>query len=152
MSAPDERTEYESTVVPHPWWVAFGVIGFIIFAAIMLGVLYPLYLTAAPGPLHITTFSAPRLQIDPSRDLERVEKAQRTKLNRTEWRNGKGGTLTIPIGAAVKAVAARGADAFKPLPNAPKNASTARPQGATAPGGRRFNPGAGRPNPYLEGQ
>lgn len=138
-------TSYESQTPSRPWLIATGVVGFILFTAAAMGGLYLFYLPAAhKEQFEVTKFSPPRLQIDPSRDLREVDSSQRARLDRTRWLDASKTTLAIPIGAAMKAVAGRGQQAYAPLPNAPQTAPGGRPPGAMAPGGRRFNPGAGQ--------
>ncbi len=150
MTAHD-RPDYESQTPQRPWLIAAGVSGFILFTAIAMGALYLFYLPAARKEhFRLTEFAPPRLQIDPSRDLAEVDRRQRARLHRKEWLDAGRTKLAIPIGDAMKVVAARGSQAFAPLPNAPEAAAGGRPAGAMAPGGRRFNPGAGKSDPMRK--
>ena len=115
--------------------------------------LYLLFNAATPEqPFRVTTFAPPRLEIHPEAELRRVDENQRDKLERTEWRDRRAGVLTIPIGAAMKAVAARGDDAYSPLPAAAGLPAGDRPAGAEAPDDRRPNPGSGAADPLQEGR
>lgn len=146
------KPDYESPAIPYPRRVIAITGGFVIFAALVMTGLYFFYVPVAhEGPLHVTTFSEPRLQIDTVKELDNLETAQRREITVTRWLDRKAGVLAIPIDAAVKAVAARGQAAFDPLPNAPKSAQS-RPAGAVAPTDRRPNPGKGAPDPTQEGQ
>ena len=138
-------TSYKSQTPGHPWLIAGGVVGFLLFTVAAMGGLYLFYLPAAHKEhFKITQFSPPRLQIDPSRDLDQVDRQQRARLNETKWLDNGKTKLAIPIGAAMKVVEGLGPKAYAPLPNAPQGAAGGRPPGAMAPGGRRFNPGAGQ--------
>ena len=145
------HTSFESQTPHHPWLIAAGVGGFVLFTAVAMGALYLFYLPAAhKEQFKVTQFSPPRLQIDPSRELEQLDRRQRGRLNRREWLDSSKTRLAIPIGAAMKVVAALGQQAYAPLPNAPQSAPGGRPPGAMAPGGRRFNPGAGQADQMRE--
>lgn len=147
------KPDYESPGIPHPRRVIGVVGGFVLFAALAMTGLYFFYLPVArEEPLHVTTFSEPRLQIDTFKERRNLEAAQHRELTVTRWQDQKAGVLAIPIDAAMKAIAARGAAAFDPLPNAPPEGAEQRPAGAVAPADRRPNPGKGVPDPTEEGQ
>ncbi len=144
MSQHDAKLDYESLRLLHPWWIAGGVVGFVLFTVAAMGLLYLLYLSSTPAKsIQVTKFNQPRLQIDPAADWARVKRQQLARLDSTQLRDRKAGTLVIPLEAAMAAVAARGPQAFAPLPNAPSAAQSQRPSGAMAPSDRTFNPGAG---------
>lgn len=144
MNAKTEKQSYEPSATPHPWLIAGGVIGYVLFAAVAMGVLYLFLNAAAPErPFRVATFGQPRLQIDPAEDLRRLDEKQREKLNRIEWRDRKAGVLTIPIDAAMGVITARGPSAYDPLPAATALPSGKRPPGAMAPPQRQPNPGSG---------
>ena len=143
MSGEDHST-YEPQGPSYPLMIAAGVSGFILFTALAMAGLYLFYLPAARNqPFKVTEFAEPRLQIDPSKDLAEAEAKQSKRLDRTAWTGPDKTHLVIPIDAAMKAVAARGQNAYAPLPDAPRDVQGGRPPGAMAPNGRRFNPGAG---------
>lgn len=147
------KHEYESVAVRRPFLIAGGVVGFVVFAAAAMVALYLLFSAATPEqPFRVTTFAQPRLQITPEADLRRVDESQREKLERTEWRDRDAGVLAIPIEAAMAAIAARGENAYAPLPGAASLSAGNRPAGAEAPDDRRPNPGSGVADPLQEGR
>lgn len=145
MAELDARHDYESGEVGRPWIVALGVGATILVAAVCMVAIYFVYLPyAREKPIELTEFPAPRLQSAPRNDLAALEKAQIEKLHRTQWRKDEPGRAVIPIEAAMKAVAARGAQAFAPLPGLEDAAATAdRPADAHPPADRPSNPGGG---------
>lgn len=149
MTASEKKLEYEPAGVAYPGWIAMGVLATILATALIMVALYFFYLPAArEGPIELEAFGdGPRLQTDPAGDLAALVERQTDALAKTEWRDRDAGELVIPVEAAMKLVAARGREAFAPLPDAPQAASNPgeRPPGAMAPADRRANPGGGPP-------
>ena len=140
----EKHARYEPQAPGRPLLIAAGVCGFILFTAVAMGALYLFYMPfAQKQPFKVTAFAPPRLEIDPSSELDRTDEAEAARIRRSGWIDRDRTRLAIPIGSAMKLVAGRGREAFAPLPNAPQAASDGRPPGAAAPAGRRPNPGAG---------
>lgn len=148
MNEAGKAAQYESATLARPWFIAIGVIAVLAVTAICMVGVYLFYLPAARhGPIIVSRFVEPRLQVDPQEDLRKLEAKEKARLAAIRWRDRDSGTLTIPIEAAMAVVAARGNDAYAPLPNAPepRRASGGRPPAAHPPSDRPFNPGAGAP-------
>lgn len=148
MAKSDHTASYEPAGIERPWIIVSSVLGMLVLTLVAMGAIYLFYRPAArEGPIAISRFSAPRLQTDPSKDLAALEQRQKARLHALKWLNSDKTRLSIPIAAAMKAVAARGSAAFDPLPNAPRQGAgdQERPAGAVAPADRRANPGAGAP-------
>ena len=148
MAKSDDTTSYEPAGIERPWIIISCVLGMLVLTMVAMGAIYLFYRPAArEGPIAVSRFSAPRLQTDPSKDLAKLKRRQNVRLNSVEWLDGNRTHLSIPIAAAMKAIAARGSEAFDPLPNAAAKEANGqdRPAGAVAPAHRRDNPGAGAP-------
>lgn len=107
---------HEPAGIERPLLFGLGVIGFILFAAVAMAVLYALYLPyARQGPILHSDFGGPHLQERPAADLAELQRRQREILTVAHWRDREAGVATIPIDTAMKAVAARGDNAYAPI-------------------------------------
>lgn len=75
------------------------------------------YFSKPPGPTQRATdlersISAPRLQVDPHTDLERIRKREIEILSSYDWINKQDGIVRIPIDRAMDLVANRGLPEF----------------------------------------
>jgi hypothetical protein len=69
----------------------------------------------ARGPIVPRTFPTPRLLQDETDELHRVEAEQRARLNGYRWVDRTQGIVSIPIGEAMRMIAAKGADGYAPI-------------------------------------
>jgi hypothetical protein len=129
MAAETEKPDFESAEVARPWLVAGFVLGFFLFAVVLMGILLAVYLGVAPKPRLPETFPQPQLQPRPQADLKTYMQAQQKRLEQAGWIDKSAGVATIPIDKAMRIIAGRGASAFAPLPEA----SEGQPQGGHTP-------------------
>lgn len=118
MSA-EEQTH---RVTPERPDVATGLVlafalGFMVFAMSAAAGLYFYFRHSFAAPLIAAprAFPQPELQQDPDRDLARLIGEQRKRLDSYAWVDKGAGTIRIPIGEAMKLIAAKGADGLGPL-------------------------------------
>jgi len=92
----------------------------------------------APAP---RTFPPPRLRADEAAQRERLQAAQRARLERYAWVDRQKGIVQIPIARAMALIVQAGAKAYDPVvPSAPALAATqAGAQRATSGQGPRHN-------------
>ncbi len=118
---PDNLTVHTEPDTISPVPVLAATIGFVIFAGLcIVGLLA--YYNALVGPgLYVAPrpFPAPELQTFPLSDLEKLQAAQRARLERYGWIDQGKGLLRIPIKRAMEIVASKGASALAPLEQAP---------------------------------
>jgi hypothetical protein len=128
--------------LPQPPDVATGIVvtavaGFLGFVAIsMMGLFFYLRSTA-PDVFKTAVehhFPQPTLQKSPQDDLRRFESEQRATLSGYGWVDRSKGLVRIPIGEAMRIIAARGDHAFDPL-DPPMSGSDPAASNASSPGG-----------------
>lgn len=117
---PRLHEKLESPVVPGWPFIAL-IAGVLIFLGASVGGFWTLFEHAAPDrrlpPAHEAP--QPRLQADPPADLQKVIAAQQARLDGYRWVDRGEGIAAIPIDRAMAMIAARGADAYAPIPGAP---------------------------------
>jgi hypothetical protein len=82
----------------------------------------------------------PRLQVEPSRDLEELQRAQGEKLRGYDWADQKSGTVRIPIERAMDLLVQRGLPQVRQQPTTTTNAAGQTP--TTSAAGQSQNTGA----------
>ncbi len=100
---------------------------FVLFAAISAGLLYFYYAANTksvplPDP---RPFPKPALEATPLLDLQTLQKRQKALLTGYAWVNQSQGIFRIPIERAEQLIAARGGEAFDPIPQAAQAAPAA---------------------------
>jgi hypothetical protein len=107
--------------------------GFAVFVAICVAGLYFYYAWAErniPPPVP-HSFPKPVLEQTPLLDLQKLQEKQRAQLQGYAWIDRGKGVARIPIERAMKMVAGRGADAYKPYSAPqPQAAPAGKPEGA----------------------
>jgi len=100
---------------------ALTAIGVLIFIGISVGVLWAVFTSAVPNrlPAPAQRPPAPRLLAHPPTELQAVWKAQRARLEGYHWVDRANKVASIPIDRAMAIIAARGKDAYAPIPGAP---------------------------------
>lgn len=91
--------------------------GFLAFAGIWVALLLYYYFSVVGPGLYVPPrrFAQPQLQTQPLSDLERLETAQRARIERYGWIDRSKGIVSVPIGRAMQIVASKGASAWAPL-------------------------------------
>jgi hypothetical protein len=114
----EQIADYPATAYERSDW-RLGIIGLVFLAILALLVVGPLALLLAfPGVMpdvgrHRTVEPpAPRLQLDPPRDLARFRADEDRRLNTTYWIDRKRGIVHIPIARAMQELVERGIDGF----------------------------------------
>jgi len=97
-------------------------IGFVIFAGICVWLLLAYYNSIVGPGLYVPprSFPAPQLQTSPLSDLEKLESAQRARIERYGWIDQSKGILRVPIQRAMEIVASKGGQALAPLAPPPR--------------------------------
>jgi hypothetical protein len=65
-------------------------------------------------------FPSPQLIQDETEELRRVNAEQRARLQGYRWVDRGKGLIAVPIGEAMRMIAAKGADGYAPIATAPK--------------------------------
>lgn len=130
MAAETEKPGFESPEISRPWFVGAAVLGFLLFAIVLMAILLAVYSGVAPEPKAPETFPNPQLQPHPQADLKTYMEAQQKRLDQAGWIDKKSGIAAIPIDKAMRIIAGRGASAFAPLPEA---SAGGQPQGGQTP-------------------
>jgi hypothetical protein len=139
---PDEHTFHTEPDRIHAVPVLAIVFGFLAFAALCVAGLLAYY-NALVGPgLYVPPkqFPQPALQSEPLTDSEKLQNAQRARIERYGWIDQSKGLVRIPIQRAMQIVAAKGSSALEPLaqpPSPAQNAAEAAGEAMTAFGGQR---------------
>ena len=112
--------------------LAFTAVGFLVFLAIAIGGLWAVFTTAVPNrvPLPAQLPPQPRLLAHPSAELSHVLAQQRARLSGYRWIDHDKKIAAIPIYRAMAIIAARGTDAYAPIPGAPPAPAPSQPQRA----------------------
>lgn len=118
MAAETEKPGFEPPEISRPWLVGGSILGFFLFAIVLMGILLAVYSGVAPRPKPPETFPKPELQPHPQADLKTYLQAQQKRLDQAGWIDKKAGIAAIPIDKAMRIIAGRGASAFAPLPEA----------------------------------
>jgi hypothetical protein len=101
--------------------LAFTAVGFLVFLAIAIGGLWTVFATAVPNrvPLPAHLPPQPRLLAHPAVELSTVVAQQRARLSGYRWIDRDRKIAAIPIDRAMAIIAARGSEAYAPIPGAP---------------------------------
>jgi hypothetical protein len=97
--------------------VVLAAVGCAVFLFIAVACLTLIYRSAVPmRPLPPPqTFPTPRIGNDQPDELQKYLTAQQQRLEGYHWVDKKASTISIPIESAMQIIAARGADAYKPI-------------------------------------
>ncbi|MFL5267845.1 MAG: hypothetical protein ACJ8AH_14820 [Stellaceae bacterium] len=94
-----------------PVWLvgilAAGVVAFVVLSSVVLMSVYPGALHG-PSDAPRVTSAEPRLQIDPAADLAAYRAAEERQLTGYGWVDKQRGIVRLPIGEAMRDVAAAG--------------------------------------------
>ena len=124
-----ERTEEREQPAVRAGVVAAVMGGFFVFVVLVAVGLFFFYQSLANDATFVAVnrFPEPRLQTKPDglRDPEIAR--QQAELERFRWIDKPHGVFQIPIGEAMKMVAARGAKAYDPVPGPPPLSTAATP-------------------------
>jgi hypothetical protein len=107
------RTAYE----PEDWplgtvgLIYLGIFIFLVVTPLLLVWAYPSAVSDAGRRLLVEP-PAPRLQVDPARDLAEFRAEKNKELNTYYWVNKQKGIVHIPIEQAMKKLVAQGIDGF----------------------------------------
>ncbi len=125
---------------------------FVLFAAISAALLYLYYAanTKSVQPPDPRPFPKPALETTPLLDLQALQQRQNAQLTGYAWVDRSRGIVRIPIERAEQLIAARGGEAFDPIPQAPQPAPAANPpsppaQPSASPKPQAASPGAAAP-------
>jgi hypothetical protein len=106
--ASEEKSDYEHSDADPRLIAALALGGAVFLALTPLGLkgLYPL---ASHEPARLIAYPpAPRLQIDPRRDLDALRALETSRLSSYGWVNRADGIVHIPIDRAMQLTAQRG--------------------------------------------
>jgi hypothetical protein len=117
---PQPRDELESPLLPGMPFILL-VAGVFVFLAGSIGGLWGIFASAVPDrtPAPAQQMPRPQLLANPPVELKAVLSAQRARLSGYHWIDRDKGIVSIPIDRAIQIIAARGADAYAPIPGAP---------------------------------
>jgi hypothetical protein len=106
----------------HTSYVLLAAAGFLTLMIVAVGLLHIIYNAAVPQPRPEAPklFPAPRLEADPAAELHRLLARQRKEMSSYRWANSDHTLIAIPIDQAMELIAKRGAEAYGPIPSAPK--------------------------------
>jgi hypothetical protein len=88
--------------------LALGIAVFLILTPYLLLALYPDAVGHAPVAKGLPQPPAPRLQVHPRSDLERLRADDQARLESYGWADRQGGIVRIPIEQAMRLLAERG--------------------------------------------
>ena len=118
-----DRDDAREPAAIHAGAVAAILAGFLLFVVLVTIGLFAFYRREAQDAsfVKVATFTAPRLQTlaDGLPDPEIAR--QKADLDRRRWVDADHRVLQIPIEDAMALVAARGAEAYDPVPREPEN-------------------------------
>ncbi|GGE07762.1 hypothetical protein GCM10011390_28500 [Aureimonas endophytica] len=120
-------------------WLFLGWALFVAVALAGFGAYMAARLDLSSPSQDVHALPAPRLQIDPAADYDRLVSLQTERLRRTEWVDRDKGILQIPVERAMAILVGRGPAAFAPLTSVapPDDARTRAVGAATAAGASR---------------
>jgi hypothetical protein len=116
-----DRLEPDSTN-PRLLFAIAGAV--LLLLAVAFGMVIWFYKTQVPerGAIVPKEFPSPRLIQDETDQLHRVQAEQRARLQGYRWVDRDKGLIAIPIGEAMRMIAAKGADGYAPIDTAPQGA------------------------------
>jgi len=117
---PQPHDSLESPLLPGAPFILL-VAGVLAFLAVSIGGLWGIFVAAVPNrtPVPAQEVPKPRLLANPPAELNAVLSAQRATLSGYRWVDRDKGIVSIPIDRAMQIIAARGSDAYAPIPGAP---------------------------------
>jgi len=120
VARPQPHDTLESPILPGVPFMLL-VAGVLVFLGVSLGGLWGIFSSAVPDrrPAPAELPPQPRLLANPPVELNAVLAAQRAKLTGYHWVDRAKGIVSVPIDRAMAMIAARGADAYAPIPGAP---------------------------------
>jgi hypothetical protein len=103
------------------WPFTALVAAVVVFLAASLGGLWGVFVRDVPnrGQRPAQEPPQPRLLSNPPAELSKVLADQRARLTGYRWTDRGQGLIAVPIDRAMAIVAARGANAYEPIPGAP---------------------------------
>jgi hypothetical protein len=96
--------------------LALGVVVFLIATPFLLLTLYPGSDRLGGVPAQLPLPPAPRLQVDPRIDLDRLHAEERERLTTYGWADRERGLARMPIERAMELLAERGIDGWPSQP------------------------------------
>ncbi|HEY1259003.1 MAG TPA: hypothetical protein VGF34_07110 [Stellaceae bacterium] len=108
---PDTAYEPSDWSLPIVGLVLVGIIVFLVAGTLVLIVAFPGAVSGVSRKLTAEP-PAPRLQLDPAKDLARFRADEERRLDTYYWIDKKKGIVHIPIAEAMKEVAAKGLAGF----------------------------------------
>ncbi len=117
VAAGHQQEEARPAFEPTDWalWpvaaVFVGVVALLVISCFVLIVAYPTALPDVPRTLRIAP-PGPHLQTDAQKDLRRFRAEEEKRLNTYYWIDKQRGVVHIPIGQAIKKLAATGVPGF----------------------------------------
>lgn len=114
-----DRLEPDST----NWRLLLAVAGTVLLLLIVaFGMILWFYRAVVPErpALEPQHFPSPQLIQDDTDELRRVNAEQRARLQGYRWVDRDKGLIAIPIGEAMRIIAAKGADGYAPIGTAPQ--------------------------------
>jgi hypothetical protein len=113
------RREEHGVATTQVVWIALG---FLVAVGISVLALLAYFHATVRGGLATSprVFPGPELQADPRGNLRQLQLQQNAQLQGYAWTDRERGIARIPIEDAMALVAARGAQAYDPLDQAPK--------------------------------
>jgi hypothetical protein len=112
----DHRDPFASPEIPPRWPLAAvgASLALLALASAGLWLVFTASVQTQQQP-PATQAPAPRLQTDPSVELQRVLAAQRRRLAGYRWVDRDAGLISIPIDRAMALIAKHGADTYAPI-------------------------------------
>jgi hypothetical protein len=111
-----ERTDADPALIG---WLALGVAAFLAATPFMLLRIYPGSDRLGGIPAHLPLPPAPRLQVHPKDDLDRLHTAEWAQLTTFGWVDRSRQVAHVPIEHAMQLLAERGLDGWPPSPAQP---------------------------------
>lgn len=113
-----DRLEPDST---HPKLLLAVAGAVLLLLVIAFGMVFWFYTAEVPPRSAIVPkqFPSPQLIQDESNELHRVETEQQARMQGYRWVDRDKGLIAIPIGEAMRMIAAKGADGYAPIDTAP---------------------------------
>jgi hypothetical protein len=104
--------------------LAIGIAAFLLVTPYLLFIGYPRAITAGGVPANLQQPPAPRLQVRPASDLERLRSYESEQLQTSGWIDRDHGIVYVPIAQAMQRLVDRGLPGWPGAPSQPKNAAS----------------------------
>jgi hypothetical protein len=110
VGAPSSSTRYEASDAEPRLIAALaaGLAGFLVLTPFLLALLFPDAARLAPASADWSQLPAPRLQIDPQRELAELRRAEQQRLSTYGWNDPQRMFVHLPIDRALSLIAERG--------------------------------------------